>query len=373
MRPRTVALVSLASVLTLSLLSSGCDLTDTSGESYYDTSALASGRLLYAAPADEADADSKLVLWVMSPSGSEAPSIMGSADLDFAGPAAGVQSNLTYMISFGTSRLRVLDTMKMGVTEVGGGETRRCAAFDRSGTTRFAYMKGSAAGGFDILLRPSVKGEVVELTTDASADYGYYTPAWSHDGLWILFAKVPAGATSGTGCELWRVHPDGTGAEKLPISTDEVPTYAVFSPDDTEIFVPGDFTSYRISDGAVITFNHIRESETFLNNLGTIKGDFGYELVGSPLTGPTHAGDTVTTVRHTFPISATWVSAGDRLYMEALVADNVGDPPHEVLGVAILTYLPDLERCLLLHNPLKIDEDLTENWTFSVAHPILLP
>ncbi len=363
---------TLTAVLSLVLLAVGCDLTSPNEDTYFDTTALSSGRILFAGHATS-DPDAVLDLRVMATSGTESPTVMGSGRYDFSGPDAARQRNGTYMISFGRNSVRVLDTWKMGVTEIAGGGTRRAAAFDHSGEGRFAYMKGSETSGFNILLRPSPKGEVTELTTDASSSFGYWTPSWSPDGQWILYAKVPAGATSGTGCELWRVHPDGSGAEKLPITTDEVPTYAIFSPDGIEVFVPADFTSYRISDGSAGTFRHVREMATFLDNIATIKGDYGYEFVGSPVTGPVHEGDTVTAVRHTFPMTALWVAAGDRLYLEALVADNVGDPPHEVLGVALFTYLPDLERMLQITEPMPLSDQRTMNWTVSVMHPILLP
>ncbi|MFC1500494.1 hypothetical protein ACFL6T_05725, partial [Candidatus Zixiibacteriota bacterium] len=215
-----------------------------------------------------------------------------------------------------------------------------------------------------------VDASPVAITSDGSSSIQNWTPCYSPDAQWILFAKIPTGATSGTGCELWRIHPDGTGAEKLPITTDEVPTYASWNPDGTEVFVPGDFTSYRISDGIVGKFDHARDLEVLTTKLA----EWGFELVGSPLTGPTHEGDTVSQVRHTFPISAIWVP-GDRLYLEALVAYNDGmtPAPHAVAGVGFFTWLRDAQVLLKHMNPIPVSAANSEGYSISILHPSIIP
>jgi hypothetical protein len=249
-----------------------------------------------------------------------------------------------------------------------GGDYFAASADTTSNNLRFAYMAGSHSNGFNIVVQEDAEGTPLMITDDASASVSYWTPTWSSDGQWVLYSRITG--TTGADAQLWRVHPDGTGAEQLPITTTELPTYAVFSPDATEVFVPGDMTSYNISDGSVGTFDHLREDQAFMDALSAL----GYEPVGSALTGPVHAGDTVTTYRQTCAISVIWPqSSNDRIWFDMLVADDGGDPPHDVLGITLLTWTPGTQL-MVEHQPaVPIASFRSDEYRFSVMHPTHIP
>jgi len=232
---------------------------------------------------------------------------------------------------------------------------------------RFAYMAGSATSGYNIVVQNDIDGSPTSLTTDASASLSYWTPSWSPDGEWVLYCRAPG--TTGADGRLWRVHPDGTGAEQLPITNTELPTYAIFNPTGTEILVPGDFTSYKVADGTVGTFDHLRDDPDFLSALQ----DMNFEFVGSQLTGPLHEGD-ATTTRNTFPISVVWPNPVDnRIWFDALVASATGPAPHEVLGIVIFTWTPHTKLLVKHTVPMQISEIRSEGHIWSLVRPTIIP
>ncbi|MFC1595316.1 hypothetical protein ACFL3X_00170 [Gemmatimonadota bacterium] len=357
-------------ILVLGLLPAGCDTLNPGDDVGFQTTALVSNRLLFAGHSD-VSGDAALKLRVINVLSSNQVYEMGAGGHDYSSPDIVDRSNGTFFIGFGRTKLKVLDTFFFKVKSVKGiGSQQRAINFNGQDQESFTYMDGSPAAGFDILVQNGIDASPVAITSDGSSSISNWTPCYSLDAQWILYAKIPAGATSGSGCELWRIHPDGTGAELLPITTDEVPTYATWNPEGTEVFVPGDFTSYLISDGTVGKFDHCRE----LESVSTKLAEWGYELVGSPVTGPIHEGDTVTPVRHTFPISAIWLP-GDKLYLEALVAHNDGitPAPHAIAGVGIFTWSQKARELLKNLNPIPMSESNSENYSLSIMHPSIIP
>jgi hypothetical protein len=313
------------------ILLAGCGLFEVGEDKYFDNTALARGRILVAIH-DSANPDAELGLYTLDVMSNNEIRLFASADFDFTGPS--ISGNTGRYIGFGRTQLELLDTFSKDSQRVAGfGAEQKALAF---------------------------------ITSDASESVSCWTPAWSPDGQWIIYARI-TGTANPTG-QLWRVRPDGSEAEALPITTAELPTYAIFSPDGTEVLVPGDFTSYKIDDGRVGKIDHIRETDTFQQQLA----DMGYEVVGSPVTGAVHTGDTVTSFRHTFPISAYWAT-GDWIYFDALVASNYGSPPHPVLGVAIFSWLRISQRLFQHTQPVPLSEARTEGHAISVLHPTVIP
>ena len=351
----------------LSLFLVGCGLFKSESDTYFDTAALATGRILFASHESD-NPGAALSLYTVNRSAGNTVQLYAFADFDFTSPTIVNDPEIFWLIGFGKSRLVLLDSYNTKDSQqiVGLGTEQRALAFDNYSPVRLAWMDGSSSGGFNIVVQSSLPSEPVAVTSDASDTVSYWTPAWSPDGEWILYARIAG--TTGAEAQLWRVRPDGSDAEALPIVTTELPTYAVFSPDGTEVLVPGDFTSYYIDDGRVGKFDHIREMETFQQQLA----DLGYELVGSPITGVVHPGETVTGFRHTFPISAHWI-LGDWIHFDALVATNYGSSPHEVLGVAIFSWVRISQRLLQHTQPVPLSEARTEDHSISVLHPTRIP
>ena len=353
-----------AALLSALLLVGGCGLFDTEESSFYNSRALESGRLLYASYG-ESGTESKLSLLTVDYGSGGAISGLLSSGEDYAGPSIARNPTGQWLLAYGMSTLKVMNTVSLQRTSVQGpGSTKRSIALDPSDTGAISYMAGSPSEGFNIVVQSSATGTPIEITTDATPTKSYWTPAWSPDGQTILYTEV-----NDTGWQLWTVNADGTGATPLSFAITEIPTYAIFSADGDEIFVPGDFTSFRLSSGLEGTFDHIRDIAYVMQQLDNM----GYELVGSPVTGPVHTGDAVTQFRHTFPISAYWHSQGGRLFFDALVASNFGDPPHQVLGVGLFSYLPGPRILAKIVDPMPLTEAQSENYTFSLFHPVIVP
>jgi len=367
-----ISLKTISTMAVLLLLMTACDSLNPGEDVGFQTTAIVPNDLLFAGHSGQSE-NTTLELRVINVQGTNSVLVAGSGVHDYSSPDLARRSNGTYFVGFGRTKLKVLDAFRIKVRKVEGfGAQQRSINFDRTDDSftggDFTYMDGDFDSGFDIVIQNGIEGSPTALTTDASGSFSYWTPAYSPDGNWILYAKVPVGATSGAGCELWRIHPDGTGAEQLPITTTEVPTYATWSPNGAEIFVPGDFTSYRVADGTVGKFDHARDLDSIPDKLET----WGYEMVGSPLTGPTHEGDTVSSMRHTFPLSAIWVP-GDKLYLAGLVAYSDGAAPHAVAGIGIFAWLRDAQVLLKHLNPTPVSEIDSEGYSLSIIHPTIIP
>lgn len=369
-RSRTLPSLLAAGALSALVLSAGCGLLSSGGggDSYFDSQSLLSRRVIFAGHY-ASSGEGSLSLYTIDVGTSSTPNLYGSGDFDFGGPVMAKDANNQWNVLFGIEHLTLRHAVNGSMTGVTGlGARQMAAAFDLSTPLRFVYMDGSEAGGYNIRYQTGATGTATEVTTDASPTVSYWTPTWSPDGAWIMYAKVTG--TTGADAELWRVHPDGTGAEQLPITTTELPTYAVFNPTGTEVFVPGDFTSYKVLDGTPGKFDAMRDYAKMQSDLAAM----GYEFVGSALTGPTHAGEYATPVRHAFPISAQWPALqNNRLYFEALVASNFGDPPHEVLGVAVFSWLATSETLLKHVSPMPLSAASTDGYTVSLVHPFIIP
>jgi len=318
------------------------------------------------------DAEHDLGLYVIySPSSASNRYCYRRGDRDWIAPTVGIGYRSQYGIIYGMGTLKIFDGVLLTTATVNGpsGGHYAAAADTTSNNLRFAYMAGSHSEGFNIVVQEDVDGTPFMLTDDASASVSYWAPNWSANGEWILYSKVTG--TTGADAELWRVHPDGTGAEQLPITTTELPTYSIFSPDMTQVFVPGDMTSYNISDGSVGTFDHLRDDPVFVNALDAL----GYEFVGSPMTGPVHEGDAVTTYRQTTAISAVWPqSSNNRIWFDMLVADASGTAPHEVLGIALITWTPTTQLMVdHTKTPVPVAPFRSDEYRFSVMHPTIVP
>jgi len=352
-------------ILTLTILLAGCGLFETEDDEYMDLTALGEGRLLFASPPPSSPG-SNLSLFTITLSSNTVQHFL-TANRDFTSPSIMKPPDSYWLIGFGNSRVTVFDAFSRDYHNMdGSGARQRALVLDRTATGRMAYMDGSDSGGYNIVVQASLTAQPVAVTSGASGSISFWTPSWSSDGQWILYARL-AGST-GAEAELWRVRPDGSGAEKLPIVTTELPTYAIFSPTGTEVLVPGDFTSYYIDDGRVGRFDHLRELTSMQDQLAA----FGYEFVGSPLTGPVHEGDAVTSFRHSFPLSAYW-KTGDWIYFDALVASNYGTPPHEVEGVAIFSWFR-MSQTLFKHtDPIPLSEERTEGYSISIMRPSIIP
>ncbi len=364
-RLRSMCLVPFSFVL---LLGSGCD-TVGPNDVYYRSNVLVAGRILISGHLTE-DPEQMLGLYTLFvPSTNSTRYGYRRGDNDYFGPTLTLDTNYHYHIIFGYDKLTFMHTVLLEFTDViGVGTYQMAPAIDPSHKLRFAYMDGSDTDGYNIIVQTGPEGSPTMITSDASASLSYWTPAFTQGGSWVLFAKVTG--TTGADAQLWRAHPDGSGAEQLPITTTELPTYAVFSPDSSQVFVPGDFTSYYIADGSVGRFDHVREQAAFLADLSAM----GYELVGSPLTGPTHPGEETSPVRHAFPIGCLWwpTQSGDRIFFDALVASNQGSPPHEVLGIVVFSWAP-MSNTLKAHTPpMKIGSDRTKGYMLSPAHPTMV-
>jgi hypothetical protein len=369
-RLRSMCLALFSLVL---LLGSGCGMFETVGPNdiYYRSNVLVAGRILIGGHLTEEPEQDLGLYTLYVPSTNSTRYGYRRGDNDYFGPTITVDTNGHYHIIYGFDKLTFMHTVLLEFTDVTGVGTYQMApAIDPSPSNkmRFAYMDGSDTDGYDIIVQTGPEGTPTMITDDASSSVSYWTPSFSQGGTWVLFAKVTG--TTGADAQLWRAHPDGSGAEQLPITTTELPTYAVFKPDSSEVFVPGDFTSYKIADGSVGVFDHVREQAAFLSDLSAM----GYEFVGSPITGPTHPGEETSPVRHTFPISCMWWpnQSGDRIFFDALVASNVGTPPHEVLGIVVFSWAP-YSAILKAHTPpMKIGSDRTKGYMLSPAHPTMV-
>ncbi len=344
----------------------GCGLFESGEDSSYSTQALASGRILFtgSSPGTEGTA---FGLYTVGGYASTSIALYASANFDFTGPSVSTYPDQYWLIGYGKTKLDLLNTFNTDRQSITGlGAQQRAPAFDNASPIRFAYMDGSPSSGFNISVQTSLTAQPAYVTSGASESVSYWTPAWSPDGEWIVYARI-SGTTTLTG-ELWRVRPNGADAELLPITTTELPTYPVFSPDGTEILVPGDFTSYKIDDGRIGKLNNIRDMTTFQEQLASM----GYEVMGSPVTGAVHTGDEVTSFRHTFPISACWASGG-WIYFDALVTSNFGTVPHEVKGVALFAWRRISQTLYLKVPPVPQSETLSEEYSISVLHPSIIP
>jgi hypothetical protein len=342
------------------LAAAGCGIFNTPEVNFFDFSSLASGYVVYATY-DEGGSEEDLSLYTIQLD-PRSIQLLYTADRDLASPSIAAASTGGWLLAFGFSELSVLNAFTRNVTSVTEkGENGRYVTMDPTGTDRLVYMSGTTAGGFNLVKRSSPSAAKVMLTSDASASVSYLTPAWSWNGQWILYTKV----SGGTG-QLWRVHFDGTGAEQLPITTTELPTNAVFAPSNLEVFVPGDFTSYKISDGTVGTIDHARDLASMKNQLAAM----GYRWIGSPTTGPVEAGDLTAGVRHTFPLSVCWSpDLASKMIFEALVANDSGDPPHPIAGVALFMWTPGSQTLVRLTDPIFVTETVTEGYSLSLMRP----
>lgn len=363
-RFRSAGVIIIAALISISL--TACGQFDSGGDSIYQTQALASGRILFAGSSAGTEGTDTGLYTVEGFAGTST-ALYASANLDFTGPSVSEYPDLYWIMSFGKTHIELLNTFNTDrETIIGLGAQQRSLAFDTFSPVRFAFMDGSPSAGFNIAVQTSLTAQPSHVTSGASESVSYWTPAWSPDGEWIVYARI-SGTDTFSG-ELWRVKPDGSGAELLPITTTELPTYAVFSPDGTEILVPGDFTSYKIDDGRVGKIDHIRDMSTFQDQLAAM----GYELVGSPVTGAVHTGDVTTSFRHSFPISAVWAS-GDWIYFDALVATNYGPVPHAVKGVGIFAWKRISQTLFMKVPPLPQSEELSDGYAFSNLHPTIIP
>jgi len=364
LRSSSLALFSLAV-----LLGSGCETVGVE-DFYFRSASLAPTRILFSGHLTE-DPDMTLGMYTLYVPATASTRYAYRRDgKDYYGPSIMRDAYNHFHIIYGFDELTIYDTVASKFNRVPGVGLRQMApAVNPEASLHFAYMDGSDAGGYNILVQVGYNGTPTALTSDASASLSYWTPSFSWDGEWILFAKVAG--TTGADAQLWRVHPNGTGAEQLPITTTELPTDAVFSPDGTEIFVPGDFTSYLVADGSVGTFDHVREQAGLLTDLSAM----GYEFVGSAITGPTHTGEETTSFRHTFPISCMWdpLQGGNRIFFDALVASNQGSPPHEILGIVVFTWVPGTQTLARHTPPMLIGSDRTDGYRLSPAHPTTVP
>ncbi len=363
---KKLILLSLAFVV----VASGCETEGVVGSVWFRPTRMVPNRILFAAHL-EADDEHDLGLYVIySPSTATTRYCYRRGDRDWPAPTVGIGYRSQYGVIYGMGQLKIFDGVLRNTDSVNGpaGDHYAASADTTSNNMRFAYMAGSFENGFNIVIQEDADGTPFMLTTDASSSVSYWTPTWSNDGQWVLYSRVTG--TTGADAELWRAHPDGTGVEQLPITTTELPTYATFSPDLTEVFVPGDMTSYNISDGSVGTFDHLRDNTAFVDALDAL----GYEFVGSPMTGPLHQGDTATTYRQTASISTIWpLSSNDRIWFDMLVADSGGAAPHEVLGIVLLTWTPDTQLMVEHQEPIQIAPFRSEEYRFSIVHPTIIP
>jgi len=361
---RSRGIITITAILALS--TTGCGLFESTTTSIFDNTALQPRRLLVAFNGPTG-ADSQLALFTLDWRSGNTVHLAMSGDRDFAGPTISTNSTGRLILAFGH---RTITTMSGYGNDrrlvTGPGSIHRAIALQPSTSSRMVYMASDGGEAFDIVLQHYGQDDATLVTSDASATVSYWTPAWAPDGLSFIYARLtPEGAT------LWRVQADGSGAVQLPIIADEIPTYAVFSPDGDEILVPGDLTSFQIADGTVGMFDHLRTTTDLESQLAAM----GYELVGSPLTGPTHAGDATTPHRHAFGISACWPGGGqgDRIFFDALVADATGEPPHEVLGVAIFSWIPTVSALQRHTLPMPLSAAQTDGYRLSVFRPTLIP
>jgi hypothetical protein len=311
-----------------------------------------------------------LSLYVVDPVQPQQRAVFGTGDIDFGGPIiARMGTTSRWMLSYGVSRLTLHDLYGRSRERIQGQGNRQMApALDPTQPTRVAFMDGSFVTGFNIRVQTGAQGTPINLTDDASATVSYWTPAFSSDGEWILYAKIMG--DTGAEAELWRVRPSGADAEKLPITTVELPTYAVFNAEGTEVFVPGDFTSYLLSDGSAGTFDAVRD----IPELHTQLAALGYEMVGSPLTGPLYAGGPTAGMRHTFPLSAHWPSPGsDRIYFDAVVASSIGPGPRPIEGVGIFSWKVGGKTLQRHVAPIPLAASRSDDWSVSLVRPYLIP
>ena len=363
-RFHSAGVIIIAALISISLTE--CGLFDSGEDSVYQTQALASGRIIFAGTSSGSD-NPGTGLYTIEAFGGTAVFLYASANLDFSGPSVSEFPGQYCLMRFGKTQIDLLNTFNTDRQSIDGlGAQQRSLAFDAFSPIRFAFMDGSPSAGFNIAVQTSLTAQPSHVTSGASESVSYWTPAWSPDGEWIVYARI-SGTDTLSG-ELWRVRSDGSGAELLPITTTELPTYAIFSPDGTEILVPGDFTSYKIDDGRVGKFDHVRDMSTFQDQLAAL----GYELVGSPVTGPVHTGDATTSFRHSFPISADWAS-GDWIYFDALVATNFGTAPHAVRGVGIFAWKRISQTLYMKVPPLPQSETLSDDYAISIIHPTIIP
>ncbi len=82
-------------------------------------------------------------------------------------------------------------------------------------------------GPSDLVLVRTDNSDRRNLTQDK---YEERTPRWSPDGQWIAFAADRTG-----NFEIWRMHPDGTGAERLTETAEGSALSPVWSPDGSRL------------------------------------------------------------------------------------------------------------------------------------------
>ena len=82
---------------------------------------------------------------------------------------------------------------------------------------------GQRNGDFDIYAIPAAGGPETRLTTAPGLDDG---AEYSPDGQWIYFNSVRSG-----NMKIWRMHPDGTGAEQITFGDDSRDWFPHLSPD----------------------------------------------------------------------------------------------------------------------------------------------
>ncbi len=357
-------------LLPVLLGSNGCVEDPGMGPVRFKPERLTSGLTMFAGHFEN-DSEYDLGLYtIYAPGTSSSRYYYRLGDRNYMAPTIGQDYRGRYSIIFGHGQLKLYDAVKLNVIPViGPGEGQYAPVFDTfTDSLRFAYMAGSATSGYNIVVQIGAEGSPVSLTSDASGSLSYWTPAWSPVGEWVIYSRITG--TTGADGQLWRVHPDGTGAEQLPITTTELPTYATFDPTGAEVMVPGDFTSFNVADGTVGTFDHLRDNQALLSALQSMN----FEFVGSQLTGPVHEGDATTTARMTFPITVEWPTSWDnRIWFDALVASATGPAPHEVLGIVLFSWTADTQLLVKHTDPMKISETRSDGYRFSLVNPTIIP
>lgn len=124
-----------------------------------------------------------------------------------------------------SARVTGLGAAQRGVAIV-SGDTRVESAPDLSPDGRWLALSVQD-GPSDLVLVRTDNSDRRNLTQDSFEER---TPRWSPDGRWIAFAANRSG-----NFEIWRIRPDGTGAERLTETTDGSALSPVWSPDGSRL------------------------------------------------------------------------------------------------------------------------------------------
>lgn len=136
--------------------------------------------------------------------------------------------------------------------------------------TSLVMEDGGHYPGFDprvvILDADGATRSIVDSTLGLHAEL---FPQYSTDGEWIYFAGQPPNVQGHT--ELWRVHPDGTGAERIgePASYHEGDTQPSPSPDGQRVV----FTTSKYSCCFMLTLNMLDVATGAIDSLGAENGN----------------------------------------------------------------------------------------------------